>query len=201
MNKFEQRSAMSYNKKARDYDNTFDGKFTMKFNAMLLETVKIQSDNTVLDVACGNGRLLNMFEDKYTFNGYGTDISDKMIEQAKTLNPSMKFSIASCEKLPFADNTFDLITVCAAYHHFANVINFAKEAHRLLKSNGQIYIAEVYYPAIIRAICNPFIRLSKAGDVKFYSPDEIAETLRSVGFQNESHTINGHVQIVNACRL
>lgn len=201
MNKYEKRSLTAYNKKANDYDNTSDGKFTMKFKTMLLETVKIQKGNTVLDVACGNGRLLRMFADKYTFNGYGTDISDKMIEQAKILNPSMEFLTANCENLPFADNAFDLITVCAAYHHFPSVINFAKEARRLLKANGQIYIAELYYPAIIRVICNPFLQFSKAGDVKFYSPDEIARTLQSVGLQNKSYMINGSVQIINACQL
>lgn len=200
MNKFEKRSLSEYNKKANDYDNTFDGKFTIKFKTLLMETVKIQNGDTILDVACGNGKLLGMFADKYSINGYGTDISDKMIENARVLYPSMEFSNASCDKLPFSDNTFDIITVCAAYHHFPNVVNFAKEAHRLLKKNGQIYIAEVYYPAIIRAMCNPFIHLSKAGDVKFYSHDEITKTLNSVGFHNENYMINGHVQIINACK-
>ncbi len=31
MNKYEQRSKNSYNKKAKNYDSTFDGKFTVKF--------------------------------------------------------------------------------------------------------------------------------------------------------------------------
>jgi ubiquinone/menaquinone biosynthesis C-methylase UbiE len=200
MNKSEKDSIMAYNQKAGNYDNTFDGKFTLKFKQMLLETVKIKTGDTVLDVACGNGRLLNMFAEKHTINGYGIDISDKMIEQAKILNPSMHFSIGSCEQIPYADNTFDIITVCAAYHHFPHVYDFAKEAYRLLKKNGEIYIAEVYYPAIIRTVCNPFVPLLREGDVKFYSPDKIMETLKSVGFQNENYIKNDHVQIVNACR-
>ena len=32
MNKYEQRSKNSYDKKAESYDKTFDGKFTVKFN-------------------------------------------------------------------------------------------------------------------------------------------------------------------------
>ena len=201
MNKFEKRSITAYNKKADNYDDTLDGKFTAEFKTMLLEAVTIQNGDCVLDVACGNGRLLSMFADRYTFSGFGTDISDNMIKQARVLNPAMEFLTANCEELPFADGTFNIITVCAAYHHFPNVFYFAKEAYRLLKVGGQIYIAEVNYPAVIRAICNPFISLSRAGDVKFYSPDEIMETLKSVGFQKTSHIKNGHVQIVNACRL
>lgn len=201
MNRFEKRSLESYNQKADDYDNTPEGKFTLNYNKMLLETVKIQDGNAVLDVACGNGRLLGLFADKYTIDGYGTDISDKMIEQAKTKNPSMMFSIGTCEQLPFADNIFDVITVSAAYHHFPDVAKFAKEAYRVLKANGTIYIAELFYPTILRAIGNLFIPLSSAGDVKIYSPNEIMKTLKDAGFQKADYTTNGHMQIVNACRL
>ena len=200
MNKFEKRSKEAYNKIADGYDDSPEGMYTLKFKNLLLGTVKIKDNDNVLDIACGNGRLLKMLSDKYIFNGYGVDISDKMIEQAKTLNPSMKFSVGNCEQLPFADGTFNIITVCAAYHHFPDVNNFAEEAFRLLKPNGQICIADVYYPAIVRAICNPFISLSKAGDVKFYSPYEIMKTLKRVGFQNGNYTTNGYIQIVNAHR-
>ena len=41
------------------------------------------------------------------------------------------------------------------------------------QKNVVLDIAEIYYPAFIRATANPFVGFSKAGDVKFYSPDEI----------------------------
>ena len=137
MNKFEKRSKIAYDKKAIGYDDSFEGKFTSNFKAMLLERVKIESEGNVLDVACGNGRLLCQFAQQNRFNGYGIDISDRMIEQAKALNPSMHFSAGSCEQIPYADNTFNVITVCAAYHHFPNVTKFCEEAYRLMKKEGQ----------------------------------------------------------------
>jgi len=200
MNVFEKRSMAAYNKKAANYDDTFDGKLTLKFKHMLLDTVNIQNGDAVLDIACGNGKLLHMFADRYAIEGYGADISDKMVEQAKLMNPAMTFSVDSCEKLPYADGTFDIVTVCAAYHHFPNVNIFAQEAYRLLKSNGKIYIADILFPAIIRPICNLFVQLSPMGDVKFYSPREIMNTLNSVGFQNGGYIKKGQVQIVNASR-
>ena len=39
MNKFEQRSKKSYDKKAENYELTFDGKFTAKFKKMIYEAV------------------------------------------------------------------------------------------------------------------------------------------------------------------
>lgn len=196
MNKFEKRSMESYNRKAKNYEETFDGKFTVKFKEKLLEELAMKKDSNILDVACGNGKLLSMIADKFQINGYGSDISQEMINNAKLLNPSMTYEVASCTQSSFEDEFFDVITVCAAYHHFPDVNAFAKEAARLLKNNGYIYIAEVYYPAIVRAICNPFISLSKAGDVKFYSPKEIVKTFESEGFIRRLIKKEGHIQLV-----
>ncbi len=200
MNKYEKRSLEAYNKKAIGYDTALEGRYTFAFKTMLLKTVRVKPGNNVLDVACGNGRLLNMFAEKYPINGYGIDISDKMIEQARLLNPSMRFSIGSCERIPYEDNAFQVITVCAAYHHFPHVDCFAREAYRLMREGGTIYIAEVYYSSFFRTIFNPFVPLMKEGDVKFYSPDEIINTLGAAGFRNQKLLINDHIQIISACK-
>ena len=52
MNKFEQRSKDSYNKKAEKYDSTFDGKFTIKFKNMIFNNLNIPNNSNVVDIAC-----------------------------------------------------------------------------------------------------------------------------------------------------
>lgn len=200
MNKFEQRSKDSYNKKAEKYDSTFDGKFTIKFKNMIFNNLNIPNNSNVVDIACGNGRLLKMLSSKGLFNGYGVDISEKMIEQAKMLNPSMNFYVAGCEKLPFEDNFIDLMTVSASFHHFPDVEKFAKEVNRVVKKGGKIYIAEIYLPHILQVIFNPFVKFSKAGDVKFYSPKEIASLFEKNGFYTENIVINGMIQLISLCK-
>ncbi len=195
MNRYNEKSVRSYNEKADHYDNTFDGRFTLEFKNKLLEEIRVNRGACVLDVACGNGTLIKMLADQYGIIGYGTDISEKMIENARRKNPGMVFETAGCENMPFDDRIFDLITVCAAYHHFPDVKAFAAEAHRLLKTEGCLYIADVYYPALVRFLCNPFVPLSKAGDVRFYSPKEIIKTFENSGFRKISHTISGHIQL------
>lgn len=202
MNKFKQRSKESYNKKADNYESTFDGKFTAKFKDQLLKIISVPSGGTVLDIACGNGRFLEQLLNQSTFNGsivgsmYGVDISEKMIENAKRLNPSMSFHVAECDTLPFDDKMLDVITVSASFHHFPNVEKFAIETRRVIKQSGLIYIAEIYLPPLIRMLCNPFLKLSKAGDVKFYSPQEIVSLFENNGFIKDKVVINGTVQIV-----
>lgn len=196
MNKYAEKSRECYNRKADNYDNTFDGRFTEKFKKLLADSIMIDPGDNVLDIACGNGTLLKMLSGKYDFKGYGIDISEKMIENAQRKCKNMKFEVSSCEHTPFEDKTFDAITVCASYHHFPDTVQFAKEANRILKPHGMLYIAEVYYPFFIRTIFNPFIPLLGAGDVKFYSPDEIQTNLEDHGFERNKLKIEGHIQLI-----
>lgn len=201
MKTFEDKSRESYNLKADDYDNTLDGKFTVKFKKLLLEEIKIKPMDSILDVACGNGTFLKMLSSKYDIKGYGIDISEKMIENAKKRYPDMTFEVSSCECTSFEGQMFDAITVCAAYHHFPDVKAFAKEINRILKPQGMLYIAEIYYPLIIRLVCNPFVPLSRAGDVKFYSPGEIQSNFEANCFKLVGIKREGHIQIIEMQRL
>ena len=147
-------------------------------------------------MACGNGSLLAALNKKTKINCYGIDIAEKMIENAIIKNPSMEFHTADCEAIPFENETMDIITVCAAYHHFPDVAAFAAEAKRLLKSNGMLYIADVYLPAFWRILLNPLVPLSKAGDVRFYSPKEIVKNFEQFGFISTDIKISGNIQII-----
>lgn len=198
MNIHEERSINSYNNKADNYDDTFDGKFTHRFKEQMMKTVLIPEGGSVLDVACGNGRLLQMLSQGHHFSGYGVDISEKMIENARRINPSMVFETASCNQLPFEAAFFDVVTVCSSFHHFPDVDGFAKEAFRVLRPNGIVYVAEVYYSAFIRTIINPFIQFSKDGDVKIYAPEEITGLFIKAGFTHEVIKKVDHIQIIGA---
>ena len=202
MKRYEQKSKDNYNKIADNYESTFDGKFTVRFKEELLKIISIPSGGTVLDIACGNGRFLKQLSNQSELNGsaplsmIGVDISENMVANAKELNPSMNFHVAECDALPFDNDTIDTITVCASFHHFPDVKKFAIETSRVIKSNGLIYIVDIYLPYIIRMIANPFLRFSKAGDVKFYSPNEIVSLFENHGFVKDKIVTNGTVQIV-----
>ena len=196
MNKYEKRSKRSYDKKAENYETTYDGKFTVKFNDMLCEAVEIAENATVVDVGCGNGRLLRKLKEKASFRGCGVDMSEKMIECAKKESPDAEFFVAPCNALPFGDSCADAVIVCAAFHHFPKPDDFAKEAARILKIGGKLYIADVNLCAFFRAIVNPFIKFSPAGDVKIYSPKQIVKLFGGYGFSVVDIKIDGKVQLI-----
>jgi len=198
---FNAKSKTTYDKIADGYDDSFDGKFTRKFKRLLSDNIDLEDNVNVLDVACGNGSLLTLLSEKRTIQGFGVDISEQMIKNAVANNPDMEFYVAGCEVMPIENDTMDLITVSAAYHHFLDVEAFAKEAKRVLKVNGRIYIAEIYLNCILRFICNPFVPLSRAGDVKFYSPKQILNNFKQFGFEKIDVIVSEGVQIVSMKKL
>lgn len=201
MNKFNEKSRVAYNKIADDYDNSPDGKFTVKFKKLLLSVIELKENYNILDVACGNGTLLAAMKEQKSINGFGIDIAEQMIKNAAALNPGMEIQAAGCEEIPFKNNSMDIITVCAAYHHFPDADAFAGEAKRLLKSGGKIYIADIYLPLFLRIILNPFVPLLKSGDVKFYSPNEIINNFTKYGFEKTDLKIIGCIQIISMKKI
>src|SRR6185295_7729700 len=72
--------------------------------------MRVNPEARVLDVGCGSGWATRLLAE-YAFEGRvtGIDISDEMIELARTSSQSdanVDYEIASAEQLPFADNEF-----------------------------------------------------------------------------------------------
>lgn len=201
MNTKEEQSRKAYNRIAENYNNTFDGRFTRLFKDELVSRVILNQNDAVLDVGCGTGELLDRLYHKCPIKGVGVDISDEMIKAAKLQYNKFDFIVSSCAPLPFDDNSFDVLTVSASFHHFPEPREFAKEANRVLKHGGEIYIAEVYYPIPIRQIVNSIILpLYNSGDVKIYHSKELVEIFKKANFTLISIVKKGKVQLLNATK-
>ncbi len=174
-------SISNYNKLAKNYDDTFDGRFTKELKEKLVENARLERNARVLDVACANGSLLRMLNDANAIEGYGIDISDEMIKIAKASYPSFAFSVSNSDELGFDDSFFDAITVCAAFHHFSEPLRFLRESSRILKSGGCLFIMEPYFNPVTRSIFNMLIPFMRMGDVKVYAKREVREMIASVG--------------------
>lgn len=103
----------------------------------------MRDGNVVLDVACGNGTLLGELSKKAIIQANGIDISENMIHAAKMRYPNMNFEVKPCYPLEWSNESIDIITICCAFHHFDNPQGFVNECRRVLKKNGEVYIANL----------------------------------------------------------
>ena len=89
---------------------------------------------TLLDVACGNGRLLKSLSNEFkNVDLFGIDINKNAIRLAKKAAPKSKVKLASVYKLPFPDLYFDIVVIPSSFMHFEKPKTALKEITRVCK--------------------------------------------------------------------
>ena len=183
-----------FGKRASKYDG-FEGRMSRRFYRLLLEQVKLFPGAKVLDVGCGTGTILRKMAEVCNIDGYGIDMAENMIAEAKRKCPDMNIQVAKCENTPFESQTFDVITACMAYHHFSDSIGFAKEAARLLKPGGCLYITDPRFPFIVRKTMNGIFRFFNVAGC-FNTPQELYKHFSEYGFIPDGFIVDGYAQTV-----
>jgi ubiquinone/menaquinone biosynthesis C-methylase UbiE len=110
----------------------------------LIELVKINKNNVVLDVACGTGVVTKQIQKKVGNLGYvvGVDTSTRAIKIAKKWNEKNKnldFVNIDAENFSFSKK-FDIITCQYALFFFPNAQKALKNMKNSLKKSGKIGI-------------------------------------------------------------
>jgi ubiquinone/menaquinone biosynthesis C-methylase UbiE len=109
----------------------------------LIELVDPQPGGRALDVATGGGHTALMLARRGTWT-VASDLTLPMLHAARehiTANHpggSVTFARLDAEQLPFAANTFDIVTCRIAPHHFPNVAQFVREMARVTRTGGVI---------------------------------------------------------------
>ncbi len=94
----------------------------------------------ILDIGCGNGRLYQLF-DGLSIAYAGADHSEALIDIAKKKYPSGIFIVSDMTKLPFPNESFDVIFCIAVFHHLPTEktrMSAVREMKRVLKKNGRV---------------------------------------------------------------
>lgn len=104
--------------------------------------LKDKKFSKILDVGCAGGlmtgKILSFFPKSRII---GVDVYSDAIKFAKYKYPSVKFYKANAHKLPFPDNSFNLIVCYETIEHVFNPQKVLEEIHRLAKKNSTIILA------------------------------------------------------------
>lgn len=93
-----------------------------------------KADWTVLDLGCGNGVSTANIKGK---NVIGLDLSSNQMVRAKKKFRNRSFVVGDATKIPFSDNSFDLVVAINILHHVSSPTKTLKEVYRVLKKGGR----------------------------------------------------------------
>ena len=120
----------------------------------LVRKLKRQTPATILDVATGTGDLAIEMLKSNPSKIVGIDISNGMLEvgrqkiKAKKLESKITLQQADSENLPFADASFDAVTISFGARNFENLEKGLSEMCRVLRPGGKLYILEFSQPTL-----------------------------------------------------
>ena len=124
----------------------------IKWRKTVVEMIKDQKPENVLDIATGTGDLAINLVETQAKKIIGLDISQGMLEIGKTkikqqgLDHTIEMLVGDSENMPFEDNSFDAITVAFGIRNFENLEVGLKEILRVLKPEGTFVILETSVP-------------------------------------------------------
>ena len=144
---------------------------------------------TVLDVGCGGGRTVSKLASLAEQGKvHGIDYSEESVAASRRYNAQairvgrVAIYLADVGKLPFQDNTFDLVTGVETHFWWPDIAAGLREIRRVLKPGGAlILIAEVYKGAdtTMSRLCE---KCAPITGMRMLSIDEHRDLLASVGF-------------------
>lgn len=90
----------------------------------------------VVDIACGTGILADRIErELHPANVYGVDMSEGMLNQARSRSTKVQWLRGPAERLPFDDGSLDAVVTTSAFHFFDQPAAL-REFHRVLAPGG-----------------------------------------------------------------
>ncbi len=187
MNKYKETTSKFFDKIAKSYVTTSDGRHSQALYEPVLQKLITFPFSSILDNGCGPGEFLSFISKKKDVALAGVDISPQMMRIAgEKLGEQADIRLGDSEELPWEDNSFDVVVCINAFHHYPNPQKALNEMHRVLKQEGLLILADPWLPSPAIQLTNLLIRLIASriyGDVRLYSESEIRRLLEEYQFK------------------
>tara|TARA_B100001093_G_scaffold519290_1_gene607569 strand:- start:3470 stop:4426 length:957 start_codon:yes stop_codon:yes gene_type:complete len=101
--------------------------------------IRKDPNKVMLDFGYGGGTFLKYFHDSGC-NIYGAEANDVAVEAGIKAGLKVK-KIESFEEIPYENQKFDIVYLMQVFEHLSNPRIFLPELNRVLKNDGELYLA------------------------------------------------------------
>lgn len=156
---------------APQYDSLYSTSWSRAENQQLIKQLRrlecLQPNSKVLDLGCGTGLGYELCSKAVSndLQYFGLDISAEMIAICKRKWTSGRFWVGTMSDLSVFDSeTFDIvISLFSAFSYAENPTNVLREAHRVLRPGGELFVSYLSKYSIRRIIH------AKLDKIEYYS--------------------------------
>jgi SAM-dependent methyltransferase len=131
----------SFNDSVQSYDSLHAQGHLRQWDSFylwLLSLLPCREGQRLLDVSCGQGRLLR-FAEKKGLVAMGLDHSRSAL-QSITGTPPPRLQLADAEQLPYKTDAFDYVTNIGSLEHYFNPTRAVREMARVLRPRGRALV-------------------------------------------------------------
>jgi demethylmenaquinone methyltransferase/2-methoxy-6-polyprenyl-1,4-benzoquinol methylase len=176
-----------------------------RWRAFAVSRLALQEGDPALDVCCGTGDFLIPLRRAVGERGLltGADFCEPMLGIARRKAPDSELVVADAASLPFADDSFQAVTVGWGLRNLADLDSGLAEIARCLKPGGTLVSVDMAMPrnGLVRrlslAICNgllprigalfglseAYAYLPKSAE-RFASRDKLRQRFEAAGFRD-----------------
>ena len=188
MKNYIEQSRKHFNSQAKEYDQNTKYYFSGPGKISCADTQSYLKDiqyDKLLDIGCGTGWLLNNLSEQHQAEYYGIDLSENMIDVAKSKNIlNASLCLGNALDLPYDDEIFDVVTCIQSFHHYPDSMKAMKEAYRVLKKGGMYILSDTGVGGFAKWFDNNILfKLLKSGDCVTDNRQGISAKMEISGFK------------------
>ncbi len=132
-----------------------------------------------LDVGCGTGANLEFFS--HWYKCFGLEPANEAIAFV-SLRGQKRVSRATVERIPHADNVFDLVTAFEVIQNVDDDVSALREIRRVTKPGGHVLVREVAFPLLSGE------HDTAVGLLRRYKRGELEDKMHAAGFKVVWHS-------------
>ena len=150
-----------------------------------IEMLDISPDDRVLDIGCGTGFATEALIQK-TEHVYGLDQSPHQLDRAFEKFGrfgTVEFNLGDAERLPFADDSFDVVWSSGSIEYWPNPVAALRECRRVGKPGSKVLVVGPDAPkqTVLRKMADAIML--------FYDEEEADRMFTEAGFEEFEHHI------------